>query len=564
MQHYLYHETPFPQSHLTRAAIEKPTGDGHFYKLFEGDAVRLAKTQGLRASASFLGLAVHTNEACPNGRKCFPKVPTVARLTGQSTRATSNQLRGLDDDGFIKIQRRKRASSMYTVAHSDSSKQRYARISKRWLEAHCGVGPSALFLLAVLLAMAGPRRTFSRRLDDLFSALDLSHATFYRLAGKLKQRGWLSWRCADGLIELTMLENPVSKTTLLPVSKTAVLVVSKTAHEVASSSEVARSSEEAKSTTTEPTQDQRRAENRAVAAAAVPTFSPFQRRDQDQDDVQHHHVEVADCEYEMEPRATEPPSHDDCQCNSDHMVKIVDGKSHVRYGLCQRWKAWANWQREEREAAEQREPAATGSGFLDMFKPTTPRLPAFVAPQFPGSPTIEAECQQELPTCGPRRHSRAKALPPLTPEEFADCWSIIQNGCRGLVLDGPPLESRRVNGLLKLAKAEGFLRHDLDLDDFDVLLREFADAHVQRRGVSITAKQVSGLISDALREVLGYDDDNSMLGRMGPEADLPDCPRAVYARTHGDESKGEKFFSNAKRILDEANRLVDERLRVTP
>jgi hypothetical protein len=271
MQHYLYHETPSPQSHLTQAAIEKPAGDGHFYKLFEGDAVRLAKVRGLRAGASFLGLAVHSGRTSLNGRTCFPKVPTAARLTGQSTRATSGHFRGLDDDGFIKIQRRKRASSMYTVAHSDSSKQRYAQISKPWLEAHRGVGPSALFLLATLLAMAGPRRTFSRRLTDLLAALDVSHATFYRLAGKLKRRGWLSWRCADGSIELTLLENPVSKTTVLPVSKAAVLGVSRTAHEVAKDFEVARGSEEAKS---KPKSRSTPEARRAKTSACEPTLRP--------------------------------------------------------------------------------------------------------------------------------------------------------------------------------------------------------------------------------------------------------------------------------------------------
>jgi hypothetical protein len=123
MQHYLYHETPSPQSRLTRAAIEKPAGDGHFYKLYEGDAVRLAKAHGgLRAGASFLALAVHSGCTSPNGRTCFPKVPTAARLTGQSARATSGHFHGLEDDGFIKIRRRKRASSVYALAHSDSPK----------------------------------------------------------------------------------------------------------------------------------------------------------------------------------------------------------------------------------------------------------------------------------------------------------------------------------------------------------------------------------------------------------------------------------------------------------
>jgi hypothetical protein len=34
---------------------------------------------------------------------------------------------------------------------------------------------------------------------------------------------------------------------------------------------------------------------------------------------------------------------------------------------------------------------------------------------------------------------RTKALPPLTPEEFANCRSIIQHRCRELKLDGSPL-----------------------------------------------------------------------------------------------------------------------------
>jgi hypothetical protein len=67
---------------------------------------------------------------------------------------------------------------MYTVACTDSSRQRYAQISRSWLEAHRDVGPSALFLLATLLAMAGPRRTFSRKLDDMLAALGVSRRTF--------------------------------------------------------------------------------------------------------------------------------------------------------------------------------------------------------------------------------------------------------------------------------------------------------------------------------------------------------------------------------------------------
>jgi len=108
-------------------------------------------------------------------------------------------------------------------------------------------------------------------LDDLLRALDVSHATFYRLAGELKRCGWLSWRCADGVIELTMLENPVSEATVLPVSKTAVLAVSKTAHEVAEDSEVARISEVARS---EPTPRSTPEARRAKTRDAEPPLRP--------------------------------------------------------------------------------------------------------------------------------------------------------------------------------------------------------------------------------------------------------------------------------------------------
>jgi hypothetical protein len=614
-----------------------------FYKLFEGDAMRLAKVRGLRAGASFLALAVHAGRTSSNGSTCFPKVTTAAELTGQSTRATSGHFRGLGDDGFIQARRRRRTSSVYTVAHSDSSKQRYAQISKPWLEAHRGAGASALFLLAVLLAMAGPRRTFPRRLNDLLAALDVSRATFYRLAGELKRRGWLDWDCADGLITLTMLENPVSETTVLPVSKTAVLAVSKTAHEVDKNLEVARSSEEARSTPkSKPTQDQRSAENRAHAAAAITSLS-LSREDQQQamtlamiypepekggrgktsaaktaakrggfsgdrvdvartvlklaqqydamkivgavqvgdlglHHVQDHHVDHHVQDHDQKPeldapiermlaklgiKLTPPPepepkpksavqllrergwiitSDDGWACaekpgehNCDGgYILAPDGRGHKSMLRC---KVCFDAERQA-QPVEQAEPATRSGGFnvmemsSDIFREmiaaaSRPRLPAFVPLQLPGPRTIEAEEP-------PRRQSRAKALPPLTPEEFADCWAIIRNRCRGLVIRGQPLESRCVNGLLKLAKDEGFLRRDVDLDDFDVFLREFADAHVQRRGVSITDKQVSGLVSDALREVLGHDDDSgNMLGRMGPESDFPGCPRAVYARTHG-------------------------------
>jgi hypothetical protein len=567
-----YHGRPEPRAHsvvrqqpkpIQLPPDDKPAKDEHFYQLFEGDAVRLAKTSGLRAGASFLALAVHTGRTSLNGRTCFPKVPTAAQLTGQSTRATSGHFRGLGDDGFIQARRRRRTSSVYTVAHSDSSKQRWAQISKPWLEAHRGVGASALFLLAVLLAMAGPRRTFSRRLDDLLRALGLPRSTFYRLAGKLRRRGWVDWRCADGLIELTMAENPVSETTVLPVSKTTVLAVPKTTHEVATAFEVARSPEEARSKPkSRSTQDQRRAENRAVAAAPEPVASPSQ--DQEPPAT----VETVEaCTARMlakigvklnpppEPKpkvksavqllreggwiittddgwaCAEKPGEHNCDGG---VIFARDERGHESTMRC---KVCLDAKRQAQP--EQAEPAATrtrsgGFNVMEMSRDifgdmiaaaSRPQLPTFVPPQLPGR-TIEAEES-------PRRHSRAKALPPLTPEEFADCWSVIRNRCRGLVIRGQPLESRRVNGLLKLAKDEGFLRRDVDLDDFDVFLREFAHAHIERRGVSITAKQVSGLISDSLREVLGHDDDDSMMGRMGPESDFPGCPRAVYARTHG-------------------------------
>lgn len=571
-----YHGRPEPRAHsvvrqqpkpIQLPPDDKPAKDEHFYQLFEGDAVRLAKTSGLRAGASFLALAVHTGRTSLNGRTCFPKVPTAAQLTGQSTRATSGHFRGLGDDGFIQARRRRRTSSVYTVAHSDSSKQRYAQISKPWLEAHRGAGASALFLLAVLLAMAGPRRTFSRSLDDLLRALGLPRSTFYRLAGKLKRRGWLSWHCADGLIELTMVENPVSETTVLPVSKTTVLAVPKTAHEVATAFEVARNPEEARSKPkSRSTQDQHRAENRAVAAAVpVPISSPVREGTasaqvrEPSDAIERMLAKLGikltpPPEPEPKPKVksavqllrergwivttdsgwpcAEKPGEHNCEGGC---IFARDERGHESMLRC---KVCFDAERQA-QPVEQAEPAAThtrsgGFNVMEMSRDifgdmiaaaSRPRLPAFVPPQLPGSRTIEAE--------EPRRHSRAKALPPLKPGEFAACWCVIQNRCRGLVIRGQPLESRRVNGLLKLAKDEGFLRGDVDLDDFDVFLREFADAHVQRHGVSITDKQMSGLISDALREVLGHDEDDSVLGRMGPESDFPGCPRAVYARTHG-------------------------------
>jgi hypothetical protein len=112
-------------------------------------------------------------------------------------------------------------------------------------------------------------------------------------------------------------------------------------------------------------------------------------------------------------------------------------------------------------------------------------------------------------------------------DEFRDCWSIINNRCDRLKINGPPLRRQRVNAVLGVAKSEGFLSREDDLDNFDTALRQLAEPHVR-----ITAKQGFRMICDALREVLGYNDD-AMLGTMGPGADFPDCPRAVYAATHG-------------------------------
>lgn len=153
----------------------------------------------------------------------------------------------------------------------------------------------------------------------------------------------------------------------------------------------------------------------------------------------------------------------------------------------------------------------------------------------PRVPPVE---EQPSPiTCEPRRHSNAKALPPLTHDEYDECWAIIDHRLRELKPDGPPLAKRRVNGILRLAKSNGFLSdYDpdlcLELDEFDNSLRQFADAYVWDYGVSITAEEGLKLIVHALRDVMGYDDD-SLMGTMGPDADFPNCPRAVYAETHG-------------------------------
>jgi len=65
-----------------------------------------------------------------------------------------------------------------------------------------------LFLLAVLLAMAGPRRAFARKLDTLLTTLGLPRRTFYRLTKEIKECGYMTWRPVRGLIEFTMMENP--------------------------------------------------------------------------------------------------------------------------------------------------------------------------------------------------------------------------------------------------------------------------------------------------------------------------------------------------------------------
>jgi hypothetical protein len=486
-----YYGRPEPRAHsVVRQPIQLPAGDKpardeHFYQLFEGDAVRLAKTSGLRAGASFLALAVHAGRTSLNRCTCYPKVPTAAQLTGQSTRATSGHFRGLDDDGFIKARRRRRTSSVYTVAHSDSSKQRYAQISKPWLEAHRGAGASALFLLAVLLAMAGPRRTFSRRLDDLLRALGVPRSTFYRLAGKLKRRGWMDWRCADGLIELTMLvlENPVSKTTVLAVSKTAVLAVSKTAHEVDKNLEVARGSEEARS---EPksrsTPDQRRAQNRALAAAPGPVLSPSQDQEPPKPPAAVETVEACiermlakigvkltlPPEPEPKPKVksavqllreegwiittdggwpcAEKPGEHNCDGG---LIFARDERGHestLRCKVCLDAKRQA-------QPVEQAEPAATHtrSGGFNVMEMSSdifgdmiaaalrPRLPVFVTPQLPGR-TIEAECSERKPP---------NAGDVLPPKMYADCrkWIGVNTDTRPELWSGET--SRQINKMLR-------------------------------------------------------------------------------------------------------------------
>jgi len=341
--------------------------------------------------------------------------------------------------------------------------------------------------------MAGLRRTFWRRLDDLLAALDVSHATFYRLAGKLKRRSWLDWHCADGLIELTMLENPVSRTTVLPVSKTAVLGVSKTAHEVANDFEVARISEEARSTPkSKSTQDVRSAKN--ADAHPLPVALRCERN-----------------RWIVTDRGAVPcPGCEDCQPKPQ--AEIVQAMQSARQNTM---------------------PVASAPfGFRELINdmlesPNPPR------PPLPDQ-TRTVDGQWTLPAPAPqgepRRHPRTQSLPPppLPPDEFLDCWSIINNRCGRLNLDGPPLRRQRVNAVLCVAKSEGFLNREDDLDNFDTVLRQLAEQHVR-----IKAKQGFRMICDALREVLGYDDD-AMLGTMGPEADFPDCPRAVYVATHGE------------------------------
>ncbi|MFZ1009862.1 MAG: hypothetical protein WAN65_23700, partial [Candidatus Sulfotelmatobacter sp.] len=305
-------------------------------------------------------------------------------------------------------------------------------------------------------------------------ALGVPRSTFYRLAGKLKRRGWMDWRCADGLIELTMLvlENPVSKTTVLAVSKTTVLAVPKTTHEVATALEVARSSEEARSTPkSKPTQDQRSAENRA-RVAAIPTLSPSR---EDHHHVQDHHVDhhaQDHVEVEMELHAAEPPNHDDCDCVEGWLC-VTDAKGHVRVKPCGRLAAWRKWQAQQ-EPEQIAPPASVTSAppfdFWDMLpslNPTQRQLPAgdTFDEVFGPSPYVRAiEGEWAEPSSQLVDHSGRQAVQAqlsgrrpaqrdvgdvLPPKFYADCikWLAVVADVRWECLDKET--RRRVDGMMR-------------------------------------------------------------------------------------------------------------------
>jgi hypothetical protein len=228
------------------------------------------------------------------------------------------------------------------------------------------------------------------------------------------------------LIELTMLENPVSETTVLPVSKTTVLAVPKTAHEVATAFEVARSPEEARSTPkSKPTQDQRSAENRAHAAAVLPNPALSQDHDHDQKPELDAPIErmlaklgiklTPPPEPQPKPKVksavlllrergwivttdggwpcAEKPGEHNCEGG---LIFARDERGHestLRCKVC----LDAERQRQQAQPEEWRESTVGfGFGLLDMFN-LTPRLPAFVPPQLPGPRTIEAEWAESKP-----------------------------------------------------------------------------------------------------------------------------------------------------------------------
>jgi hypothetical protein len=180
------------------------------------------------------------------------------------------------------------------------------------------------------------------------------------------------------------------------------------------------------------TQDQRRAENRAIAAAAIPTFPPSQDQDQNPPAA-------------AEQQDAESPKHDNCDC-VEGLLYRQNSKGNTVMVRCQRWLAWAKWEKAEHVRRETEEQAARNAVIFKPFvfgdilagpSASRPQLPAgdtFDDVFRPSAHvrTIEVEWTESKPAAQlsggsslKRRPAQRNAGDILPPKMYADCWKWI-------------------------------------------------------------------------------------------------------------------------------------------
>jgi hypothetical protein len=456
----------------------------------------------------------------------------------------------------------------FLIVRSDGPPD-FVPVSRKWFYDHADLGATGIGLYLMDEVMAGRRRSLRDTVDNLVSASGLSRNTYDKYARLIEACGLTETSHCRPEVEIAMTQNRRTSQNLHPTQpdptsqnlhvtqpssqnlhpipaptsqnlQSTPHPTSQNLHPMTSQNLRDKYSTEPKPSTgskdsteskSKPTHDMRRAENRADASATSLIVLPSKV---------------------PEPPApptldAEPPTHDKCTCE-DGYFHFKDKAGRTSSKQCPRWIAWQKWLIAEEKATKERELMASYAGrsgfdfFRDMLpslNPTQWQLPA-TSDTFNEARTIEGEgkmlalppaSNNEQPFITRDSRIRVKAGRSLTTQEYADFKASIESRFRGLELktlkDDVPSLLQRIIGMVRRAGLDAS-----DLEDFDAALQKHIATHVRTRGTEMSEGKVIQIAGNVIAEI--KPDADTMIGVMGEDADFPNCPKAVYAATHGE------------------------------